>query len=163
MVFKERQLIKASLLHSAIAVSDRLLSEDILQAAYRDAIAFFTQELTKDECKRIWLEDKPDIGNVVEVLQMAKLKYEQRSRPSRARAQLKKFSGSLMYYGAIMDTVRGAMVHSLYRTLTDNHELSQHHPEYVSLVWGAVKFVFIVCSIYAERSSTSKADLRRAF
>jgi hypothetical protein len=31
-----------------------------------------------------------------------------------------------MYYSVIMDT------------------LSQHHPEYVSLAWGAIKFLFIV-------------------
>jgi len=31
-----------------------------------------------------------------------------------------------MYYGKIMDT------------------LAQHHPEYVALVWGAMKFVLIV-------------------
>jgi len=34
-----------------------------------------------------------------------------------------------MYYGVIMDT------------------LSQHHPEYVSLAWGAIKFLFIVGKI----------------
>lgn len=52
--------------------------------------------------------------------------YEARSRKSKARQYLAAFSSRVMYYGVIMDT------------------LSQHHPEYVSLAWGAVKFLFVV-------------------
>jgi hypothetical protein len=52
--------------------------------------------------------------------------YEARSRKSKAQQHLAAFSSRLMYYGVIMDT------------------LSQHHPEYVSLAWGAVKFLFVV-------------------
>jgi hypothetical protein len=52
--------------------------------------------------------------------------YEARSRKSKAQQHLAAFSSRVMYYGVIMDT------------------LSQHHPEYVSLAWGAVKFLFVV-------------------
>jgi len=52
--------------------------------------------------------------------------YEARSRKSKAQLHLAAFSSRVMYYGVIMDT------------------LSQHHPEYVSLAWGAVKFLFVV-------------------
>ena len=38
------------------------------------------------------------------------------------------------------------MVQDLTRTVDNKRKLSQHHPEYVSLVWGAIKFVFIVRS-----------------
>lgn len=52
--------------------------------------------------------------------------YESRGRKSKIRQYLGAFSSRVMYYGAVMDT------------------LSQHHPEFVSLAWGAVKFLFVV-------------------
>jgi hypothetical protein len=39
---------------------------------------------------------------------------------------LSKFSSRICYYGQIFDV------------------LVQHHPEYVSLAWGAMKFLFVV-------------------
>jgi hypothetical protein len=56
----------------------------------------------------------------------AKEKYENSSPQSKARKWLSSCSTRVMYYGAIMDT------------------LSQFHPEYVALAWGALKFLFIV-------------------
>ncbi|KAI0908787.1 hypothetical protein F4823DRAFT_597280 [Ustulina deusta] len=53
----------------------------------------------------------------------ARSKYE--SRPnSKAYTWLEKLSGRVAYYGATLDV------------------LVQHHPEYVSLAWGAFKFLF---------------------
>lgn len=53
----------------------------------------------------------------------ARSKYE--SRPnSKAYAWLEKLSGRVVYYGGTLDV------------------LVQHHPEYVSLAWGAFKFLF---------------------
>jgi hypothetical protein len=74
----------------------------------------------------MWLAEKPTMQDVVAAVESAKSEYEARSRKSKAREYLAAFSSRVMYYGSIMDT------------------LSQHHPEYVSLAWGAMKFLFVV-------------------
>jgi hypothetical protein len=94
--------------------------------AYKSAVEFFSTELTHDECKRIWLRDKVSMQDVRAAVDDAQKAYEVRSRKSNAYQYLAAFSSRIMYYGVIMDT------------------LSQHHPEYVSLAWGAVKFLFVV-------------------
>jgi hypothetical protein len=94
--------------------------------AYNSAIQSFSSELTHDECKRIWLRDKVSMQDVKAAADDAQKAYEARSRKSKAHQYLAAFSSRVMYYGVIMDT------------------LSQHHPEYVSLAWGAVKFLFVV-------------------
>ena len=64
--------------------------------------------------------------DVITAVQTAQTEYEARRRKGKAGEYLAAFSSRVMYYGAIMDT------------------LSQHHPEYVSLAWGAMKFLFVV-------------------
>jgi hypothetical protein len=57
----------------------------------------------------------------------AKRKYDASSgTKKKVQKALDKFSAQFMYYGAVLDV------------------LAQHHPEYVALAWGAVKFVFVV-------------------
>lgn len=64
--------------------------------------------------------------DVVLSVQLAKDEYDARKRKGNAGDYMLAFSKRVMWYGAIMDT------------------LSQHHPEYVSLAWGAIKFLFVV-------------------
>ena len=63
------------------------------------------------------------------MVETAKKDYEDKSRQEKhaeMRQSLERLSARIMYYGKVMDT------------------LAQHHPEYVALVWGAMKFVLIV-------------------
>lgn len=99
---------------------------DPAREAYNDAVKAFNEKLTKDECKRIWLSDKIDIQQVQDAVTVARKSYESKSQQSKARKWLTKFSERIMYYSKIMDM------------------LSQHHPEYVALAWGAMKFLVIV-------------------
>lgn len=64
----------------------------------------------------------------------AKEKYDQRTKDSKARNWLSYFSSQVTYYGQVLDV------------------LAQHHPEYVSLAWGTMKFVFIVSFSAQEMS-----------
>jgi hypothetical protein len=73
----------------------------------------------------IFPRNSATIHDVKRAVFAAKEKYD-RSPQSKARKWLSSCSKRVMYYGVIMDT------------------LSQHHPEYVSLAWGALKFLFIV-------------------
>ena len=83
----------------------------------------FNQEITDDESKRAWMQEKHSIGDVLQAIKNAKARYEFRPT-SKARKWLAIFSSKVMYYGVVLDV------------------LVQQHPEYVSLAWGAMKFLF---------------------
>jgi hypothetical protein len=66
--------------------------------------------------------------DVLDAVNTSKKAYE--SKPnSKARKWLSILSSRVIHYGDIMNV------------------LVQHHPEYVSLAWGAMKFLFLVSSI----------------
>ena len=88
---------------------------------------YFQDQLSHNECK--WLRDKTSIEDVQLVVQAAKFRYQNTSGKGKSQKWLAKLSGRIMYYGTVLDT------------------LAQHHPEYVSLVWGAFKFVFVVSKL----------------
>jgi hypothetical protein len=98
---------------------------DLAKKAFEDAVQEFSTEVSAEECAK-WLSGSNTIFDVEQAVISAKQKYEKKSPKSRARKWLSSCSSRLMYYSVIMDT------------------LSQHHPEYVSLAWGAIKFLFIV-------------------
>ncbi|PQE06103.1 Nacht domain protein [Rutstroemia sp. NJR-2017a BBW] len=93
--------------------------------SYNNAVKHFGEKLTRDECKRIWLNDKHTIEDVQQAIEDAKTAYEAKGKDSKTYLLIQKFSSRVLHYADIFDT------------------LAQHHPEYVSLVWGAIKFVFV--------------------
>lgn len=95
--------------------------------AFARAKAIFSDSLSSDQQQQIFGHDNNDIEEFHAIVNQAKESYERRRQKGKARQWLSSFSSRLLYYGAVLDT------------------LAQHHPEYVSLAWGAVKFVFIVC------------------
>lgn len=54
------------------------------------------------------------------------MKYQSQRRESKVRRWLEKLSQRIHFYGAVLDV------------------FAQHHPEYVALVWGSIKFLIIV-------------------
>jgi hypothetical protein len=112
---------------------------DVAREAYEAALEVFRAEVPRDE--DLWLSASNSIDDAQKAVENAKDVYDQRSSSSKAKRWLTRLSERVMHYGAIMDT------------------LSQHHPEYVSLAWGAMKFFFIVSSylhfrrLRANRSS----------
>lgn len=93
--------------------------------AFKEAVALFDTNFTEDERRRIWLYEKNAMDAVQEVIDNAKARYEEGKR-SKARKWLALLSTRVLLYGRVLDV------------------LAQQHPEYVSLVWGAIKFFFIV-------------------
>lgn len=71
-------------------------------------------------------QDVYGIEDVQEVIVTAQEKYRARRRGSKVRERLATVSSRVLYYGHVLDV------------------LSQHHPEYVSLAWGTMKFLFVV-------------------
>ena len=90
-------------------------------------MALFKRELTHDECKKIWLEDKVSMNDVQLAIIRAQAEYEKSSKSSKAKIWLVRCSTRIIYYGNILDV------------------LVQQSPEYVSLIWGGMKFLFMVC------------------
>lgn len=110
--------------------------------AFSDAVKEFKEHVSEKECAT-WLNNSTTIYDVEEAINVARQRYEGKSPKSRAKRWLTSCSSRLMFYSVIMDT------------------LSQHHPEYVSLAWGALKFLFIVCQfpIHARFSSNMLSRL----
>lgn len=97
------------------------------QVAYNEALAIFKHDLTKDPSK-VRLADEllttSTFDDVFREVLKAKSRCESASRAPKLRECLEAFSQRVLHYSSVMDV------------------LVQHHPEYVSLVWGAMKFIF---------------------
>lgn len=97
------------------------------EEAFHEALDIFKETLTKDPAKRRLVDEllaTSTLGDVLNLVLDAKKQYDGSASHSRIRQVLSAFSQRLLYYGNIMDV------------------LVQHHPEYVSLAWGAMKFIF---------------------
>ncbi|KAI1122574.1 hypothetical protein F5Y10DRAFT_71393 [Nemania abortiva] len=97
------------------------------QAAYKEALVTFKQILTQDPAKRRLANEllaTSTLDDVLTAVLEAKRQSERVSRAPRLRKCIEAFSERVLHYGNIMDV------------------LVQHHPEYVSLAWGAMKFIF---------------------
>jgi hypothetical protein len=90
-----------------------------------------------------WLKNKHTIVDVQEEVTKAQKRYGLRSKGSKVRKWLSRFSAGVLYYGRILDM------------------LVQHHPEYVSLAWGTTKLLFVVSSKFArsDNSGTGAVDV----
>lgn len=105
---------------------------DIAQKSYEQAVKLLASQFSNAECNEIWMRNKHCMKDVQEAVELAKTRYTN-SKNSKTREWLSWLSSRIMYYGAVLDT------------------LSQHHPEYVSLAWGAMKFVFVVSKLQSTR------------
>lgn len=92
---------------------------------YKCAIERFVRDGTQDERKIAFAQTAACLQDVESLVIRAKKDYES-SRNQRLNKWLGRVSSRLMYYGNIFDV------------------LAQHHPEYVALAWGAMKFLFVV-------------------
>lgn len=66
-------------------------------------------------------------------------KYERGNKKPKMQTWLGRCASRIVHYGNIMDV------------------LVQHHPEYVSLAWGTMKFLFVV-SLHHAYCSQERAD-----
>lgn len=112
------------------------------QEAFHEALQIFKETLTKDAAKRRLADDYLTTSTLRDVLNYvldAKKRYDDSASQSRIREGLNAFSQRIMYYGNIMDV------------------LVQHHPEYVSLAWGAMKFIFGVSACFSTHRNNYEA------
>ncbi|KAK5046550.1 hypothetical protein LTR84_008353 [Exophiala bonariae] len=102
-------------------------SVDPAHDAFREGVLKFKDSLTQDPKKAGRAQQATSLEAVSDAVEAAQLAYDTKHGQSKTRERLRRFNATLHYYGNIMDV------------------LVQHHPEYVSLAWGAMKFVFTTC------------------
>jgi hypothetical protein len=85
----------------------------------------FSAHLTIDSRKVVFASKATSLQDVESAVRAAQAKYNS-VKPTKARKWLGCVAGRLMHYSNVFDV------------------LVQHHPEYVALAWGAMKFMFIV-------------------
>ena len=96
------------------------------KVAFQEGLKIFKQQLTEDPRKRELVNQlqTTSLQDVLDSVVAAKLHYEERCTSNKARDCLSAFSKRVHHYGHIMDV------------------MVEHHPEYASLVWGAMKLFF---------------------
>jgi len=98
---------------------------DPAREAFELAVDKFGTLLTQDARKREQLNQASSIQELQRLVTDAQKKYAADHDGGRAKKWLVRFSKRIAHYGAVLDV------------------LVQHHPEYVSLAWGAIKFLFL--------------------
>ncbi|KAI1390347.1 uncharacterized protein F4822DRAFT_233452 [Hypoxylon trugodes] len=99
----------------------------LAREVFEKALAAFSTALSVERTDRVSITDA-NHGNLQSVLQAvldAKIHYEARKGDSEVRKVLVEISEKIHFYSGIMDV------------------LVSHHPEYVALAWGAMKFLFV--------------------
>lgn len=102
---------------------------DPAREAFELASVKFNSVLTNDERKRHIINQTSNVLELQNLVVNAQAKYTAKhdgNSMSGTRKWLLKLSKRIVHYGTIMDV------------------FVQHHPEYVSLAWGAMKFIFVV-------------------
>lgn len=100
-------------------------AENIFEEAKAKFIATLPKKSSQLES---FLDLKPStLDDIVKCVSTAQLQYEDRRGDSKIRRCLTSFAQKVHCYGAVMDA------------------LVQQSPEYVSLVYGAMKLVLVVC------------------
>ncbi|KAH8886450.1 hypothetical protein GQ53DRAFT_727849 [Thozetella sp. PMI_491] len=127
--------------------SSETRQSDPAKSAYESAVEILQKELTVDEYQAIWLRSQNSMQDVQKAVADALQEYQTKSRGTKVRTWLANCSSRVMYYGSIFDM------------------FSSHHPEYVSLAWGAMKFLFIAVLNHEEllveisKATTNIADV----
>ncbi|RGP77598.1 hypothetical protein FLONG3_4289 [Fusarium longipes] len=93
--------------------------------AFEEGRNHFASNFTKDPEKIDFSRGFSSIQDIQTIAQDSFTKYSDEKRYPKAKKWLQRITSKIHHYGNIMDV------------------LVQHHPEYVSLVWGAMKLVLV--------------------
>ncbi|KAH7370953.1 hypothetical protein BKA65DRAFT_446146 [Rhexocercosporidium sp. MPI-PUGE-AT-0058] len=102
------------------------IDHDLAHEAYKKAVEYFMKEFAGNEDVVGFLVGHTSIVDVENTVEKAKREYEAKGQKRRTVLKwLNKLSLGIRYYSQALDM------------------LAQHHPEYVALAWGAIKFVLM--------------------
>lgn len=94
--------------------------------AFREAKAKFASDLTHDPRKIAFVDSITLMKDVADKVGESAAAYESQRKGSKARKWLAALSSRIQFYGTVLDV------------------FAQHHPEYVALAWGSIKFLLTV-------------------
>jgi hypothetical protein len=106
-----------------------MIRTDATKAAYDDAIQSLKREFAGKPGVISWIEEQTTAADVLEEVKQAEASYYSQRDGQRILPWLRSTSAFVLAYREVLDA------------------LAQHHPEYVSLAWGMLKFVLMVCSL----------------
>ncbi|KAE9567310.1 hypothetical protein CGMCC3_g16548 [Colletotrichum fructicola] len=103
------------------------MSRDIAAEAYQDAVRYLEMEFKADSETLVWLSraKRTSLDDLRATTQDLETQYRASRSKHGKMHWINGFSSRVMHYGKVLDT------------------LAQHHPEYVGLVWGIIKFVLM--------------------
>ncbi len=99
---------------------------DTAQEAFHKAVDIFSSTITEDPEKKAAVQGGTSLEDVRRMVLEAKARYDTAHEHSKISKWLSRFANRVQFYGNVLDV------------------LVQHHPQYVSLAWGAMKFLFVV-------------------
>jgi hypothetical protein len=105
------------------------LSKTPFDEAFEDAKAKFASDLTEDHRKDEVACSATSLQDVHDVVSKSMMEYQSQRKDSKARKWLERLSHRIYLYSGVLDV------------------LAQHHPEYLALVWGSIKFLTMVCTL----------------
>jgi len=103
---------------------------DVAEEAYHEAVEYLKQEF-KHKTKMIaWIESRQSLEDIRAEAEQVEASYAAAASAPKNTVlhYMRKISAWIIFYGQVLDI------------------LAQHHPEYVSLAWGAAKFLLMVCA-----------------
>ncbi|OAG16202.1 hypothetical protein CC77DRAFT_391926 [Alternaria alternata] len=107
-------------------------STNSAEDAFKEAISVF--QLDPRTCARFdRVQQLRSLNDLEIILNEARSKYEQQHEDKKIAKWLSQLSSRICHYGQIFDV------------------LVQHHPEYVSLAWGAMKFLFVLVENHGKQ------------
>lgn len=110
--------------------SNSTSNTDVAKEAFERAVENLKTEIKDRDLAHQWINSPVTMGDISAIVSNAQKRYEKKSESKkRIMRCLTSLSSRITYYGKVFDV------------------LAQHHPEYVSLAWGTMKFVFIVSLI----------------
>ena len=118
-------------------------SPTLLEEAFEAARAKFAAELTQDPRKAAIAYSAASLRGVQDAVAQSLNQYQTQRKGSKAHRWLEKLSQRIHFYGGIVDVY------------------AQHHPEYVALVWGSIKFLLTVCALYSLCAFWQRTDKPR--
>ncbi|CVK91940.1 uncharacterized protein FPRN_09692 [Fusarium proliferatum] len=95
------------------------------QQAFQEGLNRFASDLTNDAEKVVFSQGFSSIQDIQTLVRDSFMRYSDEKRFPKTRKWLQRTISKIHHYGNIMDV------------------LVQHHPEYVSLAWGAMKLVLV--------------------
>ncbi|RSM13183.1 hypothetical protein CEP52_002043 [Fusarium oligoseptatum] len=104
----------------------------IAKAAFESVRKHFEQSNSITNKEKILLQDSSSLEDVQKAVALAMAKYEAKAESSKTRKWLQKFSETICHYSKVLNV------------------FVQHHPEYVALVWGTMKLLFITAVNHAD-------------